>query len=472
MKFTHDAIVIGGGAAGLTAAGGCALFGLKVALIEAHKMGGECLNNGCVPSKALITAAKRAQEARTGERMGVALSPPKISWAGVHQHIHDAISHIEPHDSQDRFEEMGCEVIRDWAKITGKHSVEVGGRTLTAPRIVIATGSKPAIPPIGGIESVPYLTNESLFELGELPGHLVIVGGGVVGMEMAQSFRRLGSQVTVINPGRLMGRDDPEAVAVVQARMEAEGVAFVFGKAASVSGSAGAIALQVAEGPEISGTHLLIAAGRTANIAGLGLAELGIETGDNGIIVDARRRTSVKSIYAIGDCRDGPRLTHLSGHEGSNVALEITTGLPTKVNWKALPWCTYTDPEVAQVGMTEAEARRQFGDKVSVVKEGFDHNERAIAEDAAEGFLKLILKGKKVLGVTIVGKGAGELLLPWSQSITGKSGTFDMGSAVISYPTRSEISKAAAFAAWEPTVFGSLPKKYVALVAKLRRAMN
>ncbi|MGB3379177.1 MAG: FAD-dependent oxidoreductase [Allopontixanthobacter sediminis] len=472
MKFTHDAIVIGGGAAGLTAAGGCALFGLKVALIEAHKMGGECLNNGCVPSKALITAAKRAQEARRGEWMGVTLAPPQVAWAGVHKHIHDAIAHIEPHDSQERFEEMGCEVIRERARITGRHSVAVGGRTLTAPRIVIATGSRPTIPPISGLDNVPYLTNENLFELRELPGHLVIVGGGVIGMEMAQSFRRLGSQVTVINPGRLMGRDDPEAVAVVQARLEAEGTAFVFGKAQSVSGSFGAITLQVSDGPAISGTHLLIAAGRTANISGLGLEDVGIETGDNGIIVDARRRTSVKSIYAIGDCRDGPRLTHLSGHEGSNVALEITTGLPTKVNWKALPWCTYTDPEVAQVGMTEADARKEFGDKVTVVKEGFDHNERAIAEDATDGFLKLVLKGKKVLGVTIVGKNAGELLLPWSQSITGKSGTFDMGSAIISYPTRSEIAKAAAFAAWEPTVFGSLPKKYVAVVAKLRRAMN
>ncbi|MXP44788.1 dihydrolipoyl dehydrogenase family protein [Allopontixanthobacter sediminis] len=472
MKFTHDAIVIGGGAAGLTAAGGCALFGLKVALIEAHKMGGECLNNGCVPSKALITAAKRAQEARRGEWMGVTLAPPQVAWAGVHKHIHDAIAHIEPHDSQERFEEMGCEVIRERARITGRHSVAVGGRTLTAPRIVIATGSRPTIPPISGLDNVPYLTNENLFELRELPGHLVIVGGGVIGMEMAQSFRRLGSQVTVINPGRLMGRDDPEAVAVVQARLEAESTAFVFGKAQSVSGSFGAITLQVSDGPAISGTHLLIAAGRTANISGLGLEDVGIETGDNGIIVDARRRTSVKSIYAIGDCRDGPRLTHLSGHEGSNVALEITTGLPTKVNWKALPWCTYTDPEVAQVGMTEADARKEFGDKVTVVKEGFDHNERAIAEDATDGFLKLVLKGKKVLGVTIVGKNAGELLLPWSQSITGKSGTFDMGSAIISYPTRSEIAKAAAFAAWEPTVFGSLPKKYVAVVAKLRRAMN
>lgn len=472
MNFTHDAIVIGGGAAGLTAAGGCALFGLKVALIEAHKMGGECLNNGCVPSKALITAAKRAQAARHGEWMGVSLAPPQIAWAGVHKHIHDAIAHIEPHDSQERFEEMGCEIIRDWARITGKHSVEVGGRTLTAPRIVIATGSKPAIPPIDGLDNVPYLTNENLFELRELPDHLVIVGGGAVGMEMGQAFRRLGSKVTIINPGRLMGRDDPEAVAVIQGRMEAEGVTFVFGKAASLRGSAGAISLRLADGTEIVGSHVLIATGRKPNIGRLGLEEIGVETGDGGITVDERRRTSVKSIYAIGDCRDGPRLTHLAGHEGSNVALEITTGLPTKVNWKALPWCTYTDPEVAQVGMTEADARKEFGDKVIVVKEGFDDNERAIAEDATEGFLKLVLKGKKVLGVTIVGKGAGELLLPWTQSITGKTGTFDMGSAVIAYPTRSEIAKAAAFSAWEPTVFGSLPKKYAAMVARIRRATN
>ncbi len=471
MKFTHDVIVIGGGAAGLTAAGGCALFGLKVALIEAHKMGGECLNNGCVPSKAIITAAKRAQEARLAERMGVTLAPPQVAWAGVHRHIHDAIAHIEPHDSQERFEEMGCEVFREWATLTGKHSVTVGGRMLSAPRIVIATGSRPAIPPIPGLEAVPYLTNENLFDLTELPGHLVIIGGGVIGMEMAQSFRRLGSAVTVINPGPLLGRDDPDSVAVVKARMEAEGVQFVDGMASAVSGSSGHLAVQVSDGTLIEGSHLLIATGRIPNIGKLGLETIGIATNKNGILVDARRRTSVRSIYAIGDCRDGPRLTHVSGYEGSNVALEITTGLPTKVNWKALPWCTYTDPEVAQVGMTESEARAQFGDTVTVIKEGFDHNERAIAEDATEGFLKLVLKGKKVLGVSIVGKGAGELLLPWTQSITGKSGTFDMGSAVISYPTRSEIAKAAAFAAWEPTVFGSLPKKYVALVARIRRTL-
>lgn len=476
MKFTHDVIVIGGGAAGLTAAGGVALFGLKAVLIEGHKMGGECLNNGCVPSKAIITAAKRAAEARTAERHGVTLAEPKVEWSGVHKHIHDAIAHIEPHDSAERFEEMGVECINGWAKVTGKHSVEVDGRTLTAPRIVVATGSKPAVPPIDGLDGVPYLTNENLFDLTEQPDHLLIVGGGVIGMEMAQSFRRLGSKVTVVNPGPLMSRDDPESVAVVREVMESEGVRFVDGKVGKVEGAAGDITAHVdlSEGGNeaLNGSHILIAVGRKPNASGFGLEEVGVEIGRNGIVTDKRRRSSVRSIYAIGDCRDGPRLTHVSGYEGSNVALEIVTGLPTKVDFTALPWVTFTEPEIAQIGMTEADAREAHGDAVTVVKEGFDHNERAIAEDSTKGHMKMVLKGKKVLGVSIVGKNAGELLLPFTQSITGKSSTFALGSAIISYPTRSEISKAAAFAAWEPTVFGSLPKKYAAFVAKLRRTFN
>ncbi len=472
MKFTHDAIVIGGGAAGLTAAGGVALFGLKAALIEGHKMGGECLNNGCVPSKAIITAAKRAQEARTATRHGVTLAEPKVEWSGVHKHIHDAIAHIEPHDSAETFEEMGVEVIKGWATVTGKHTVEVDGRTLSAPRIVVATGSKPFVPPIEGIDSVPYLTNENLFDLEEQPEHLIVVGGGVIGMEMAQAFRRLGSEVTVINPGQLMGRDDPESVAVVAEVMRDEGVAFIDGKAEKVEGSEAGVTVHVSEGSTLRGSHLLVAVGRKANTSGFGLKETGVKIGKNGIEVDARRRTSVKSIYAIGDCRDGPRLTHVSGYEGSNVALEIVTGLPTKVDFKALPWCTYTEPEVAQIGMTEKEAREELGDAVTVVQEGFDHNERAIAEDSCLGHMKMVLKGKKVLGVSIVGRNAGELLLPFTQVISGKNSTFALGSAIISYPTRSEISKAAAFSAWEPTVFGRLPKKYAALVAKIRRALN
>ena len=471
MNFTHDVIVIGGGAAGLTAAGGCALFGLEVALIEAREMGGECLNDGCVPSKALIAAAKRAQEARTPLRHGVLLAKPRVDWRGVHAHIHDAIAKIAPHDSQSRFEEMGCEVFRDWAKVTGKHTARVGKRTLSAPRIVIATGSRPALPPIDGLAAVPYLTNETLFDLTQQPEHLVVVGGGAIGMEMAQAFRRLGSAVTLVEPGQLLARDDADQVAIVRKAMESEGVRFVAGKASKVEPQGEGIRLHVSGGEAIEGSHLLIATGREANAKGFGLEEIGVEIGPKGIVVDERRRTSLKHIYAIGDCRDGPRLTHVSGYEGSNVALEITLGLPTKVNWSALPWCTYTDPEVAQVGLTEKAARAKHGDAVSVVVERFDDNERAIADGDTAGQLKLVLRGKKVLGASIVGKHAGEMLLPFSQSITGKSSTFALGSAVIAYPTRSEISKAASFAAWEPTVFGEWPKKWATTLAKLRRRM-
>ncbi|APE29320.1 dihydrolipoyl dehydrogenase family protein [Aurantiacibacter gangjinensis] len=471
MDYSHDVIVIGGGAAGLTAAGGCALFGLKVALIEGHKMGGECLNNGCVPSKALITSARRAAEAREEKRAGVQLAAPVVDWQGVHGHVHKAIADIAPHDSKETFEEMGCEVIQDWAKLTGKHSVEVGGRMLTAPRIVIATGSGPFVPPIPGLDDVDYLTNENLFDLTKQPDHLVIIGGGVIGMEMAQSFRRLGSEVTVIEPGEPMGRDDRDSVAVVVNAMTREGVRFVKGKAEKVAKSAdGGVTITTDGGEEVSGSHLLIAVGRKARTEGYGLEKLGIETGRNGIVVDERRRTNLKHIYAIGDCRDGPRLTHVSGYEGSRVVLEIALGLPSKVDYKALPWCTYTSPEVGQIGLTESEAREKYGDKLKVITEGFDHNERAIAEGETLGHVKVMFNGKKVVGASVCGKNAGELLLPFTQMITGKAGSFDMGGAIISYPTRSEIVKAASFSAWEPTVFGKWPKSWVAFLAKLRRA--
>ncbi|GGA09413.1 dihydrolipoamide dehydrogenase [Blastomonas marina] len=469
MKFTHDAIVIGGGAAGLTAAGGCALFGLKVALIEAGEMGGECLNNGCVPSKALITASRRAAEAREPTRFGVTLAAPQIDYSGVHKHIHDAIAAIAPHDSQERFEEMGCEVIRDHARLVDRHTVEVGGRQISAPRIVLATGSKPLVPPIEGIESVPYLTNENLFDLDERPDHLVIVGGGVIGMEMAQAFRRLGSEVTVIEPEALLARDDRENVAVVVEAMKAEGVRFVTGLAKGVSGGPGAISVAIDNGENVDGTHLLVAVGRKANIDGLNLEAVGIERGRDGIVVDDRRRTSVTNIYAIGDCRAGPRLTHVSGYEGSNVALEITLGLPAKVDYSALPWCTFTEPEVAQIGLTEKDARAKHGDAIRVVTETFHDNERALAEGNDAGRAKVIFKGKKVIGASLVGRNAGELLLPYSQLITGKASSFAMGSAIIAYPTRSEITKAAAFAAWEPTVFGKWPKKWARFVSNMRK---
>jgi pyruvate/2-oxoglutarate dehydrogenase complex dihydrolipoamide dehydrogenase (E3) component len=469
MKFTNDLIVIGAGAAGLTAAGGAALFGLKVALVEGESMGGECLNTGCVPSKALISAAARAHHGRQDGRLGVTLGGPQVSWDGVSKHFRDAVTAIEPHDSQERFEGMGAEVIRETAVFTGRDSIRAGARELRAPRIVIATGSKPAIPPIEGIDAVSYLTNETLFELDELPRHLVIIGAGAIGMEMAQAFRRLGSDVTVIEPDRPMARDDQEAAALVVAQLAGEGVRFISGHAARVEAADGGIAVTSSDGARVIASHLLIAAGRKANLDGLGLDVAGVETGANGIPVDARRRTSNRRIYAIGDCRDGPRFTHAAGYEGSLVAVEVALGLAQKANWSALPHCTYTDPQLAQIGLTEAEARERYGAKVTVIREDFAYNDRAIAEGETAGFIKLVSKGRKVLGVTIAGASAGDLLLPWSQVIAGKASTFVLGSAVVAYPTRGEISKAVSFAAWEPVVFGKWPKRWASLVAKLRK---
>jgi pyruvate/2-oxoglutarate dehydrogenase complex dihydrolipoamide dehydrogenase (E3) component len=467
MKYTHDAIVIGAGAAGLTAAGGCALFGLQVALIERAEMGGECLNTGCVPSKALLAAAARA--AHQGERLGVALGEARVDWASIRNHIENSIAAIEHHDSVERFEGMGVEVIRGQACFLSKDTVRVGERTLRAPRLVVATGSRPAIPPIEGIETVPYLTNENLFQLNALPRHLAIIGAGGIGMEMAQAFRRLDSEVTVIAPMRPLERDDEEAAALVRARLEAEGVRFVTGEVQRCNGTGTDLLLTCNGGEIIPCSHVLVAAGRRANIDSLDLAKAGIEVGKDGIVVDARRRSTNKRIYAIGDCRAGPRFTHVSGYEGSNAALEIALGIPAKADFTALPHCTFTSPELAQVGMTEAEARAQHGDKVRVVRQNFSDNDRAVCDGADEGFLKLVMKGGKVLGATVVGEHAGELLLPWSQVISGKASTFAMGSAVVAYPSRADISKQAAFAAWEPAVFGKWPRRFASLVAKSRR---
>lgn len=472
MSYTHDLIVIGAGSAGLTAAGGAALFGLKVALIESGPMGGECLNTGCVPSKALIAAANRAQEGRREDRFGVTLGPPEVAWEGVSAHVRAAIAAIEPHDSQERFEAMGVEVIRNRAEFVGPDRIRAGNRELRAPRVVIATGAKPAIPPIPGLENVPYLTNETLFELQELPRRLIIIGAGAVGMEMAQAFRRLGSEVTVIEPGRPLGRDDEDAAGIVQSRLDAEGVNFVPGEAESMAQGRDGLEVRTRDGTTITGSHLLFAAGKTANVESLALGAAGVETGEDGIRVDARRRTTNPRIHAIGDCREGPRFTHAAGYEGSLVAVEVALGLPQKADWSALPHCTYTDPQLAQIGLTETEARMRHDSGVKVVREDFADNDRAIAEGEASGFIKLVMKGRKVLGVTIVGADAGDLLLPWAQIMTGKASTFALGSAIVAYPTRGEISKAAGFAAWEPLVFGKWPKRWAGLVARKRRLLR
>jgi pyruvate/2-oxoglutarate dehydrogenase complex dihydrolipoamide dehydrogenase (E3) component len=469
MAGKFDVVVIGAGAGGLTAAGGPAMFGLKSAVIEEGEMGGDCLNTGCVPSKALIAAAHRAHEARVSQKLGVTLAEPKIDFAAVMAHVHSAIETIAPVDSQERFEGMGVAVYRGRAKLIDDRTVEVNGERLAAKRIVIATGSHPAIPPIEGIADVPYLTSNSLWQIKELPRHLLIIGGGAIGLEMAQSFRRLGADVTVIEAFKPLPRDDQEAAELVLGALKADGVKLISGVGVAKAAMAGSdITLTMVDGATVTGSHLLVAAGRTPNVHGIGLEGAGVAIGKNGIIVDARRRTSNKRIFAIGDCRDGPRFTHMSGNDGSIVTMNVALGFPAKLDLRALPWVTYTDPELAQIGLTEDAAREQFGSKVDVNRQDFSHNDRAIAEGDVRGFMKVIRAKGKVVGVTIVGRGAGELLLPWAQVIMGKANTFGLGGAIVPYPNRSDISKAAAFAIHEPAVFGPWSKRWARFVSSLR----
>jgi pyruvate/2-oxoglutarate dehydrogenase complex dihydrolipoamide dehydrogenase (E3) component len=275
--------------------------------------------------------------------------------------------------------------------------------------------------------------------------------------------------VTVIEPKRPLGHDDEDAAGLVIAQLQSEGVTFELGrKATNVLVDRKSIVVKLDDGRNVSGSHLLVATGRRANVDDLDLAAAGVKAGKDGIDVDARRRTANRRIYAIGDCRAGPRFTHVAGYEGALVGLDIALGWPGKVDWSALPHVTYSDPELAQIGLTEAEARKRYG-KIDVTRQLFSDNDRAVTEGDTRGFLKLVRHRSKVVGVTIVGAYAGELLEPWAQIITGKASAFALGSAIVAYPTRSEIAKAAAFAAYSPAVFGTWPRRWAAMVAGTRQ---
>lgn len=470
MRRTHDLIVVGAGSGGLTVAGGAAWLGLKVALVERGRMGGECLNTGCVPSKALLAAAARAQAMRDAGEVGIGAAEPAIDFAAVMTHVRGAIAAIAPHDSQSRFERWGVEVIRGEARFTGRDTLAVGERELRAKRIVLATGSRPAVPPIPGLDRTPYVTNETLFEIDTLPPRLAILGAGPIGMEMAQAFARLGSQVTVVDRGPPLPNDDREAADLVCARLRREGVTFLFDTSVrSVAPQGDGVRLDLEGAAPVEADLLLLATGRVAVTEGLDLDVAGVEVSADGVRVDAARRTSNPRIYAIGDCREGPRFTHAAGYEGSLLVRRLGFGLPAKVDYRALPRATYTDPKLVQVGLTEAQAReRRSG--VTVVREMFADNDRAVTEGRTEGFVKLVRAGRRLVGATLVGAGAADLAPAWVTAIGGGEGSaWALSGLVLPYPTRSEASKAAAMRLYDPLLFGRAAKLWARIVATLRR---
>lgn len=466
-----DLCIIGAGSGGLSVAAGAVQMGASVVLIEKGAMGGDCLNTGCVPSKALIAAAHAAHAAEHGKHFGVHTNALHIDFQQVHDHVHSVIGAIAPHDSVERFEGLGVHVIQGAARFVDRVTVEANGQKITARRFVVATGSRAAVPPIPGLADSGFLTNESIFELTERPDHLIVMGGGPIGLEMAQAFRRLGSAVTVVEKFAILAKDEPEAVAVLRSQMTAEGVSLLEGTGVkSVEKTPNGVAVMLERdgvtGETILGSHLLVAAGRKPNIENLNLESAGISFTPKGITVDARLRTSNTSVFAIGDVAGGPQFTHIAGYHAGIVIRNALFGLPAKVNYDALPWVTYADPELAHAGLTEAEARKA-GHAVDVLSWSFDMNDRAQAEKQTSGLAKIILGAKgRILGATIVGPHAGELIGTWALAISQKLKIGAIASTVLPYPTLSEVSKRAAGSYYTPKLFGAGTRRLVGLIQR------
>lgn len=454
-KNRYDLVVIGAGAAGLVTAGGAAQLGASVLLVEQHRLGGECLWTGCVPSKAVIHTAALAHLGGS------------VRWNEARHNLDAAIATIEPHDSPERFEDFGVEVVLARASFTGADSVNVGGRKVTARRIVVATGSDPAIPRISGLDTLPYLTNDSIFSLDTQPDHLIIIGGGVIGCELAQAFARLQTTVTIITNGKLLPRDDRDAVAVVESQLTADGVRIVeHAEIESASGRGGELKLSLASGDIITGSHILVATGRRARTAGFGLEAAGIKVGENGIITDAWLRTSNPRIYAIGDCREGPRLTHAADQDARTVIQNALFPFRKRKDYTALPAAIFTDPELAQVGLTEADARKLHAD-IKVFRHDFDHNDRSVTECDKRGFVKIVTRRKRVLGVTIVGAHAGELLALASFAVSGKLSLSDLANQTVAYPTLAEALRHAAEKPGQAALFSPFMRRLTRLFQRL-----
>lgn len=467
-RIKTDVLIIGAGSGGLSVAAGAAQMGADVVLLEGHKMGGDCLNFGCVPSKALIATGKAAYSQQHAQQYGVKDAAGEVDYAAAKDHVADVIAQIEPVDSQERFEGFGINVIREYGRFISDDEVAAGETVIKARRIVIATGSSPLVPPIPGLDSVPYETNETLFDLREKPEHLLIVGGGPIGLEMAQAHIRMGCKVTVIEGAKALGKDDPELAAVVLDTLRDEGVVIEEDAlAAEVRGKSGAIEVEAKDGRVFKGSHLLMAVGRKANTDKLDLEKAGIKPTKTGIKVDESLRTTNKKVYAIGDVAGGLQFTHVAGYHAGVIIRSMLFGLPSKAKTSHIPWATYTDPELAQVGLTEAEAYRKHRKALEVVRFPYHHNDRAIAERKTKGFIKvMVVKGRPV-GASIVGYQAGELINLWALALANNMKMSQIAAMVAPYPTIGEVNKRAAGAYFSPRLFESdMVKRVVGFVQR------
>jgi len=449
MKYQYHIIVIGAGSAGLTVASGCKMLGAKVALIEADAMGGDCLNTGCVPSKAFLQCTHLAKEVQGAEKFGINTGVTSVNISKVMDHVRKSIESIAPHDSIEKYEKMGVDVFLGRGEIAGKHSVKVGDIILTGKSIVIATGSTPYVPPIKGLSDVDYLTNNNIFDLVSLPKHLVVLGAGPIGLELGQGFRHLGSDVTMIDMAPdIFGNDDIEVSNLMKDLLTKEGIVFHLNSKIKEVKTDGNQKVVVTEHDgkllEIAGDKILVSLGRKPLTSGLGLDSVDIQLNKKGYIqTDARLRTNIKNIYSCGDVAGPYLFTNTAGYQASVVIKNVVFGLGLKANYFDVPWATYTKPEVAHVGYTEQKARSKNIFKESIVVQ-INENDRAITEDKTDGFLKMIIgKKNRLIGITIVSDKAGELISLATLAVKNKLSSLTFMGMMFAYPTQSEIYMAA-----------------------------
>jgi pyruvate/2-oxoglutarate dehydrogenase complex dihydrolipoamide dehydrogenase (E3) component len=463
--------VIGAGAGGLSVAAAAAQLGVSVALVEKHRMGGDCLNYGCVPSKALLAAARRAHLMRSAAQFGIRPVVPAIDPEAVYGHVQNTIAAIAPNDSAERMAGMGIQVLRGTGHFITRDTLLVGEQRIKARRFVVATGSTPLVPAIPGLDKVPYFTSETIFDNREKLDHLIVIGAGPAGLELAQAHLRLGSRVTVIEAARALRRDDPEMSELVLRRLAAEGLDIREGAAIErIEGGTRLVEVHLSGGGSptvVQGTHLLVTAGRKPNIAGLNLEAAGIKYDARGIKVNAGLKTSNGRVLAVGDVIGGPQLTHVANYHASIVIRRALFRVPARVDDSIIPWVTFTDPEIAHVGLTEEAASRRHG-RLRVYRWPYHENDRAHTERATGGLVKVVTDRRdRVRGASVVGEQAGELIQMWSLAISRGLDIKAMTQWISPYPTLSEINKRAAFGYYAAAAASPLVRKVVSWLARL-----
>jgi pyruvate/2-oxoglutarate dehydrogenase complex dihydrolipoamide dehydrogenase (E3) component len=471
QKLDVDFCIIGAGAGGIAVATTAAAFGQRVVMIEKHRMGGDGLNYGSVPANALLAAAKRAQDVRTAPAFGIGPGNPEIDHAAVNIHVTNVIARIAPNVSPERFAGMGIRVISAAAKFLNPTTVAAGEYRISARRFVIATGSSPIIPPIAGLADTPYFTNETIFDNNALIRHLIVIGAGATGIELAQAHRRLGSDVTIIDSGDALSGEDPEMATVLLTELAAEGIAFREGtRVKRVSGTVGKISVEVesnGQADTIEGTAVLAVAGRKANIGDLGLDSAGVKVAGNAVRVNSGLRTTNKRVYAIGDAIGAPRYAHVAGEQADVVLRRSLFGQPAKSVGASAPRIVFTEPALASVGLSEEEARTRHG-HVHVLRWPYHENVRAQIERKTQGHIKVVTtKRGRILGAAIVGSDAAEIIQMWSLAISQRLNIKAMTQWISPYPTLSEINKSAAIRYFATLPSNPFLRKVIALVAKL-----